>query len=203
MTRARKSLWRAWGLGIGGGELSARGAAGLWETLARPALEYGAEIDTGEWREAERLQLLAGRMSLGVGAAVANEVVRGDLGWWTMKGRREYLRLVYWGKLVREKEETMMSTVDREGRRRIEQGIAKKHEWCVKTAELLKEAGLAEWWGSEEVGSAQEWKSRVRFAMGLLENLRWREGIVQGGGRVDGAKVAKMRRKKNENFVQF
>ena len=33
-------------------ELRASGAAGLWETLPRPALEYTAEIDAGEWKEA-------------------------------------------------------------------------------------------------------------------------------------------------------
>ena len=63
----------------------------------RPVLEYGAEVDSGEWEEAEKLQRMAGRMSIGV-TKVANEVVRGELGWWTMRGRREYLRIVYWGK---------------------------------------------------------------------------------------------------------
>ena len=31
---------------------------------------------------------------------MANEVVLGELGWWTMKGRRDFLRLNYWGKIV-------------------------------------------------------------------------------------------------------
>jgi hypothetical protein len=48
-----------------------------------------------------RLQLLAGRLALGVGREIANEVVRGELGWWTMRARREYLRILYWGKVAR------------------------------------------------------------------------------------------------------
>jgi hypothetical protein len=46
--------------------LSALGAAGLYETLVRPVIEYGAEIDSGQWDKAERLQLLAGRLALGL-----------------------------------------------------------------------------------------------------------------------------------------
>jgi hypothetical protein len=100
--RARRNFWRVWGLGLGGGELSAGGAASLWETIVRPVLEYGAEVDEGEWEEAERLQRMDGRMCLGVGREVADEAVQGELGWWTMKGRRRLLRLVYWAKMVRE-----------------------------------------------------------------------------------------------------
>ena len=62
MKRAKRSFWRAWGLGMGGGELSAGAAAGLWEVLVRPVLEYGAEVDSGEWEEEEKLQRMVGRM---------------------------------------------------------------------------------------------------------------------------------------------
>ena len=54
--------------------MSAKGAAGLWEVLVCPVLEYGAEIDSGEWKQAEKLQMMAARMVLGVGRGVANEV---------------------------------------------------------------------------------------------------------------------------------
>ena len=84
-------------------------------------LEYRAEIDSGAWEEAEKLQVTAGRLALGVGRSVPEEVVRGDLGWVTVRGRREYLKLVYWGKVVREKGEGMVGNVYREGRRRVEQ----------------------------------------------------------------------------------
>jgi hypothetical protein len=167
MTKARGAFWRAWGLGMAGGWLSARGARGLWETLVRPVLEYGAEVDSGKWEEAEVMQRWAGRMCLGVGREVPNEAVMGDLGWWTVQGRREYLRLTYWGKLVREKQGTVVKEVYEEGRRRMEVGTAGKGEWCVETARLLRSMGMGEEWESEEVGSEAGWKTMVR-------------GVVQG-----------------------
>ena len=78
----------AWGF------LSPKGAKGLYETLVRLVLEYAVEIDSGRWSAAEALQRWAGGMCLGVGRSVANEVVQGDLSWWTVQGMREYLRLV-------------------------------------------------------------------------------------------------------------
>jgi hypothetical protein len=103
LAKARGSFWRAWGLGMGHrpGLISPLAAKGLWETLVRPVLEYGSEVDSGKWEDAELLQRMAGRMCLGVGTTIPNTVVRGELGWWTIRARREYLRLVYWGKIVR------------------------------------------------------------------------------------------------------
>ena len=56
--------------------MSAGGAAELWETLVLPVLEYGAEVDTGVWEEAERLQVMAGKLALGVGKGVPEDKVR-------------------------------------------------------------------------------------------------------------------------------
>lgn len=178
MTKARGAFWRAWGLGMSGGWLSARGARGLWETLVRPVLEYGAEVDSGKWEEAEVLQRWAGRMCLGVGREVPNEAVMGELGWWTVQGRREYLRLSYWGKLVREKEGTVVRAVYEEGRRRMKVGIAGKDEWCVETARLLQSMGMGEEWESEEVGSEAGWKTMVRGVVQGREQARWRHGMA-------------------------
>ena len=81
--------------------LSAEGASSLWSSIVRSVLEYGCEVDSGRWEEAERLQRMAGRMALGVGKGVVNEVVRGELVWWTVQARREFGRLVYWARIVR------------------------------------------------------------------------------------------------------
>jgi hypothetical protein len=101
LKKARGGFWRAWGMGMGGGVLSSEGASSLWSGIVRSVLEYGCEVDSGRWEEAERLQRMAGRMALGVGNGVANEVVRGELGWWTVQARREFGRLVYWARIVR------------------------------------------------------------------------------------------------------
>jgi hypothetical protein len=168
-------------LGLGGGFLSAGGAAGLWETLVRPVLEYGAEVDSGAWEEAEMLQVMAGRMALGVGTTVSEEVVRGELGWMTVRARREYLKLAYWGKVVREKEKGVLGNVYREGRKRVEQRKAGAKEWCVEVKRLLEKVGLGGCWATEEVGTASEWKSRVKAAVWEREQMEWRWGLLRGG----------------------
>ena len=133
-------------MGLGGGYLSAGGAAGLWEVLVRPVLEYGAEVDSGEWKVAEKLQTTAGRLALGVGRDVPEEVVRGELGWMTVRGRREYLKLAYWGKVVYEHKEGIVGSIYQEGRRRVAAGVAGEKEWCVEIKKSLQRIGLGECW---------------------------------------------------------
>ena len=141
-------------------------------------MEYGAEVDSGAWEDVEVLQRLVGRMCLGVGREVPNAVVMGDLGWWTVRARREYLRLAFWGKVVREQKGGMVREVYEEGRRRIVRGVAGKKEWCVETRRLLEEVGLGDLWETEEVGSERGWKALVRGVMQEREELRWRQGMV-------------------------
>ena len=58
---------------------------------------YGTEIwGSGKCVEIERIQMEAGRRILGVGRKMANAVVRGELGWWTMRAQREMKKLRYW-----------------------------------------------------------------------------------------------------------
>jgi len=170
LRKASGAFWRAWGLGMRGGWLSAAGAKGLWEALVRPVLEYGAEVDSGKWEEAEVLQRRAGRMCLGVGQEVPNAAVMGELGWWSMRGRREYLRLVYWGKVV--KAGGVVREVYEEGRRRVDRGEARAGEWCVETKRLLEQVGLGDVWVKGEVGVG--WKALVRGLVQVREELAWK-----------------------------
>ena len=158
------------------GWISASAAKALWETLVRSVLEYGAEVDSERWEEAERLQLFAGRMCLGVGREVPNAVVMGELGWMSVQARREILRLRYWGKVVKEGEgnsDSIVFAVYQEGRRRVEEGRAKsKAEWCVETKRLLKEVGLEEYWKSERVGMQNDWALLVKRMVFRREEAR-------------------------------
>ena len=84
----------------------------VWQTLVRPALEYGAAV-WGEcvWEEAERIQREMARMILKCSPKMTNEAVLGELGWWTLKGRRDLLRLKYYGKIVRMGEDRLVKQV--------------------------------------------------------------------------------------------
>ena len=195
IVRTRRALWSAWGLGIGLEELSSKAAAKLWESLARPVLEHAGALEEGGWEEAELLQRKAGRMVLGVGRQVANEVVLGELGWWSVKGRMEAMRLEYWGRLVRMQAERGTKRAYEEGRRRVEEGVAGKDEWCVSTRDLLDRLGLGERWRDEKVGTRAEWKRKVRQIIGQAERRRWREGMV---GKKPKIKLQSYRRIKKE-----
>jgi hypothetical protein len=184
--KAKRNFWRAWGMGMGAGELSAKAAACLWETLVRPVLEYAGELEAGEWEGAELLQRVAGRMVLRVGKGVANEVVLGELDWWTMRGRMEGKRLMYWHKLVGLSGNGKVRRVYREGRERLAGGRAVKGEWCEQTREILRRVGLGEIWENEQVGTHGEWKEKVKVLLSREERRRWREGMI--GGK-KGAKV--------------
>ena len=179
LAKARGAFWKAWGLGVAGGWLSVRAAKGLWVSLVQPILEYGAEVDCGHWEEAEVLLRLAGRMCLGVGREVPNEVVMGELGLWTVRARREYLMLTYWGKVSRQGGGTVVGAVYREGRRRLEAGIAGRGEWCVRVKGLLGSLGMEERWVKEDVRDEGSWRREVWKLVREKEGLRWREGIAR------------------------
>ena len=180
LAKARGSFWRAWGLGMGNrpGLISPLAAKGLWEVLVRPVLEYGSEVDSGKWEDAELLQRVAGRMCLGVGTTIPNTVVRGELGWWTIRARREYLRLVYWGKIVRGVRGGLVRCVYDGGRERVLLGRASKGEWCVETKRILLELGLRHVWETETVGDDNAWRSLVWMVIQEREEIRWRREMV-------------------------
>jgi hypothetical protein len=122
---------------------------------------------------------MAGRMCLGVGRGVANEVILGELGWWSVQGRREFLRLVYWGKIVRESKEgdSLVSEVYKDGRRRVEQG--ELGGWCLETKLILKKIGLGYKWISEEVGEDREWRRLVKGMIHAEEERKWKRGMLE------------------------
>jgi hypothetical protein len=82
--------------------LSLKAAESMWWAMVVPVLNYGTEIwGSGKCVEIERVQLETGRRILGVGKKTADDVVRGELGWWTMKAQRNMKKLLYWARLVR------------------------------------------------------------------------------------------------------
>ena len=81
--------------------LSVKTGEKLWDTMIRPTLDYAAEVwGGGDWKQAEQIQNRVGRTLLGLSKNDAGEVARGELGWLSLKARRERKLLVYWAKLV-------------------------------------------------------------------------------------------------------
>jgi hypothetical protein len=82
------------------GHLSVMALVRTWTMVIRPLLEYGAELWGDEqWDDAEQLQLDVAKRILRCSRYTTNEAVLGELGWWSLKARRDELRLRYWIRL--------------------------------------------------------------------------------------------------------
>ena len=94
LTKARKSMNAAWGLGLQTSTLSVDAGIRIWKGIVRPILEYGAEgwpNKQNKWAEAEKLQKTMGERILRMPERTPDVTIRGELGWWTLKGRRDLL----------------------------------------------------------------------------------------------------------------
>ena len=141
------------GLGLKQG-LSMEAGIKTWETLIRPILEYGIEIwgSSSIWKEAEAIQIQMGRALLGVSPNVANDAIRGDLGWWTMKGRSDLAKLRLWGKILNTDHSHLLFQVYKTRRAEYTQFNYIK-SWCHDIHQLLVKLGLGTCWDTEEVGT--------------------------------------------------
>ena len=110
---------------------SGGGGSEVVEENGRPMMEYGAEV-WGDcvWNEAERIQTKMGKRILGCREKTADDVVRGELGWWKMRGRRDMLRLRYWGKIMKMRSDRWVRKIYNMSRQRYEEG---ETNWCSDT----------------------------------------------------------------------
>jgi hypothetical protein len=81
--------------------------------------------------------------------------------------------------------------VYKEGRKRLSEGRDKKREWCRETKAILEKFGLVQFWEGQAVGNAREWGALVRHAVNEREHTKWRWGMLQGGQKVNGVRLAK------------
>ena len=169
LEKAKKRLAQTWGMGIQSGALTVRAAEKVWKAIVRPIVEYGAEVWGEEgWEEAEKLQREMGKRILGLNESTNNVVVLGELGWWTMKARRDMMRLRYWRKLLNMGQERLP-------RRAYEWEIRRKERnWSTYTEELLKELDLGEHWERQEVRERKkEWNEKIRRRIQTREEAHW------------------------------
>jgi hypothetical protein len=201
LAKATTVMNAAWGIGLQTGALSVTGGIRIWEGIVRPILEYGSEIwpaaHTDRWKEAEAIQKKMGKRILRVGPKTSDAVVYGELGWWTLRGRRMLLRLKYWWKLIHMGSKArMVRRMYDCSREKCEanEGKPKKNRvsnWCTYTKQILTELGLEDAWTSGEVGTRSEWDVRVRAAIQDKEQTMWREGMMQNKVLVTYAKFKK------------
>ena len=172
LMKAEKAWWGAWRMGVDGMWVTVRNAVMIWKVMVQAVLDYAVEVFGGmdRWEEAERLARKMGRAVLGVRKSTTNEVVMGELGWWTMKGRRDFLRLMYWREIV-SRREGLRWMIYEEGRERERVG---EESWCQYTRKVMIELGLGEYWDVEEwkVGK-DEWRRKVVERIQEREEKEW------------------------------
>lgn len=124
------------------------------------------------WLEAEQLQTEAGRRILGVLEKTANDVVRGEMGWWTLKSRRDLRRLKFWGRIVRMDEGRLVKQVYNHFKAST---VLKRNSWSFYTKRLLMDLNLGHLWVSEEVGDLDSWNIFITQVFKDREVKQWKE----------------------------
>jgi len=141
----------------------------VWQALVRPKLEYGTVV-WGEvkWEEAEKIQKEMGRMILRCSTKMTNEVVLGELGWWTLKGRRDFLRLNYWGKIVGGMSpERLVYQVYHASRSCYDIASQNNHsrsKWCQNIHQLLTDIDMEDTWKKNTLTEkeARNWRYTIK-----------------------------------------
>jgi endonuclease/exonuclease/phosphatase family metal-dependent hydrolase len=175
VSKARMKMEIAWGLGSRFGRVRTSTGVHVWKGLIRPTLEYAAEVwHRGKWEEAEKIQRSMGKRILGCRQNTTNEAVLGELGWWTMEGRRDLLMVCYWAKICRMDESRLVKRVY-EARKQV-RGKARS-SWCDKVKEILYRLGVGDKWDSEDVGSQESWAREIKKCVLEEETRKWQAGM--------------------------
>jgi hypothetical protein len=183
VAEARKRMMLVWAMGMREGALGVEDCVRAWQALVRPVLEYGTVVwGDVKWEQAERVQREMGKMILRCSPMMANEVVLGELGWWTLKGRRDFLTLNYWGKIVGGMPASrLVHHVYHTSRSRYDSNhdnsIHSMNRWCSNIHTLLKDIGMEDTWTSNELtpSEAKQWRSTIKEKIRDREEAQWKE----------------------------
>ena len=97
----------------------------------------------------------------------------GELGWWTLKARRDLLRLKFWGKIVCAMSPSrLVKQVYAHSRARYDAGH--KNRWCKYTHALLIELDMEETWlQGKHDGDEKAWEKQLREKIHVREEREW------------------------------
>ena len=151
--------------------LSLKAAEVIWRSMIVPVLNYGSELwGAAKCNEVEKVQLEVGKRLLGVSKKMASVVVRGELGWWSMRAQRDMKRLMYWARLIRMDDSRLVKSVYRIRREKAGKRIS---DWCTEVHRTLTSIALGHIWDTEEVGSENDWKSLIKASIHAREEKEW------------------------------
>jgi hypothetical protein len=157
--------------------LSIKAGIKLWETMIRPTVEYAAEILAGEnWPQAEQIQYMVGRILLNLQRGTAREVVRGELGWCSLKARREIKLLKLWGRILKMDDARLVKSIYRSCK---DQTVSQKGSFCHTVYRSLVSLNLGHIWLSEQIGDFKKWVTSVSASVKERERDLWLLSLQQ------------------------
>jgi hypothetical protein len=143
----------------------------LWNTMIRPTLDYAAEVWGGDvWEKAEQIQDRAGRTLLGLSKFAAGEVARGELGWMSLKARRERKQLIYWGKILNMDDLRLAKLVYLNCKNHTD---SLRDSFCGAVKRTLTSLKLDHLWRSEAIGGLKDWISFITSVIRTKDKERW------------------------------
>ena len=78
----------------------------VWEVVGNPVMDYGEEVwGTRNPTTLERARRHLGRSLIGAPSSTNGEVIMGELGWIPIKARWDAVRLTYWYRLCKGRNE--------------------------------------------------------------------------------------------------
>src|SRR3954469_11690666 len=122
-----------------------------------------------------------GKMILRCSPMMANEVVLGELGWWTLKGRRDFLTLNYWGKIVGGMSpHRLVYHVYQRSRSRYDKNHDSPNnhslnKWCNNIHSILKGIDLEDTWNANTLteSEAAQWRGTIKEKIREREETQW------------------------------
>jgi hypothetical protein len=184
LEKAKRNMTQALAMGMSGGFMSIRLACIVWMSLVRSIIEYGCEIwGDKQFPELDKLQVTMGKRILRCGSRMSDVVVRGELGWERQKARNDEMRLRYWAKIVRMREDRLVKIIYQTSRDRLEREEAQKAKdpsvqisstWCTYTRNLMHKLNLTEEWRTERIPPEGEWNQLIRERIHEREQIKWR-----------------------------
>jgi hypothetical protein len=188
--KARTNMARVWSMGMRTGFLSMKASLNLWEALVRSNLEYACEVWGAEvWNAGEAVQIDMGRRLLRCSSMTTKQVIQGDLGLWSLQGRRDFKKLMYWMKVMLMEDTRLVKQVYQVSKAVC---LTKRTNWASTIRKILGKYELKYLWkeesrllnldgcGNQEAKSS---KQHVEFFRKFLTGkvLRYEERIWQGG----------------------
>jgi hypothetical protein len=149
LAKARSNMGRIWSMGIKAGHLSVKGAIHLWETLVRSHLEYAGVVwkeMKGDGEQLEQVQAEMAKRILRCSSYTTREAMYGDLGLWTLEGRRNYKKLVFWFNVVTLDDARILKWVYI-----VTKNTGKDSSWAKVIQSILEMYGLENLWSDEKL----------------------------------------------------